>query len=202
MGFDQHTTLGDRKRQFVTDELSTAAMTLLDRQSYEETTIEQIAAAAGVSRRTYHRYFSTKQEPFVRFFDSLFADMVQTLQNRPEDERVAESLRLTLSSFVEAHAESEKEVVKITNRIASCAPLNGSRLERQHQWAGELAKEIARRTCDDRPDLMPRLLAELTFAALNSAVDHWVALDGSVSLTDLADQAFDVLAKGLNTLER
>ena len=51
--------LVERKRQLVRDELADAAVKLLASQGFDETTVDQIAAEVGMSRRTFSRYFET-----------------------------------------------------------------------------------------------------------------------------------------------
>ncbi len=58
-------SLAERKRQLVRDELTEAALKLLAFQGFEATTIDQMAAAAGLSRRTFFRYFQSKEDVII-----------------------------------------------------------------------------------------------------------------------------------------
>lgn len=198
---DACASLGDRKRQLVADELARAAMTLLNTQTYEETTIEQIAAAAGVSRRTYHRYFSTKQDVFLHFVESQMAGLLTHLERRPEDEPVAIALRAAISSFIDDQTEAD-DGVRMSRLLRQAAPLNATLLERQHRLAGLIGAELARRAgVAECASLKPRLLAELSLTALNTAVVHCCSVDGPTSLRELTHEALEVLARGTDAID-
>ena len=59
-------TLAERKRQVVVDELTEAALQLLAIKGFDTTTVDEIVAAAGVSRRTFFRYFASKEDVVVQ----------------------------------------------------------------------------------------------------------------------------------------
>jgi AcrR family transcriptional regulator len=62
-------------------------------QGYEETTVDQIAAAAGMSKRTFFRYFASKDDLVIGKYD-LFGDRTaEALESRPTDEPVWDSMR-------------------------------------------------------------------------------------------------------------
>jgi len=95
-------TMADRKRQLVRDELSAAALKLLAYQGFEDTTIDQIVAAAGVSRRTFFRYFKSKEDVIIEFLGDLGSWLRQELAARPPDEPAPVALRNAVRIFVEA----------------------------------------------------------------------------------------------------
>lgn len=201
MHSERSPSLGDRKRKLVADELARAAMNLLDSQTYDETTIEQIAAAAGVSRRTYHRYFRTKQDVFLHFVDSQSDALLVSLRQRPEDEPVGVALRQAIFAFLAARSTTDGEL-RMTACVRRTATLHAGLLERQHQTAGLIGTELARRSgADESASLKPRLLAELTLTAINAAVCHYAQVNGAVPLHELTVEALDVLARGTDSLD-
>jgi AcrR family transcriptional regulator len=74
-------SLGERKLRVTRDALVEAALELFATQGYDQTTVEQIAAAAGVSPRTFFRHFPTKQDVF--FVDHP-ADLAAFRERLPE----------------------------------------------------------------------------------------------------------------------
>jgi len=104
-------SLAERKRQLVRDQLGEAALRLLASQGYEETTVEQIVAAAGVSRRTFFRYFKSKEDVIVGSVGDLSATIRAELAARPEQENPQSAIRAALAVAVEQLAsEPEKSV--------------------------------------------------------------------------------------------
>ncbi|OFJ51344.1 TetR/AcrR family transcriptional regulator [Mycolicibacterium grossiae] len=85
--------LRERKKQNTRRLLVDAAVELCLRQGYENTTVEQIAAAAEISTRTFSRYFATKDAVFLAVLDDLVGEIVAELEARPDEEGPMEALR-------------------------------------------------------------------------------------------------------------
>src|SRR5512146_1844355 len=83
-------SLRQRKRERTRAALIAAALELFERQGYEATTIDEIAAAADVSPRTFFRYFSTKEE--VALGDDVGPEIVGLIAVRPAEEPMLESV--------------------------------------------------------------------------------------------------------------
>ncbi len=82
--------LAERKRRAIRGELSEVALALLTDRKFESLTIDEIAAAAGVSRRTFFRYFTSKEDVVFAFLDQWavrlaapLAAAARTDQSRP-----------------------------------------------------------------------------------------------------------------------
>src|SRR5687767_2933893 len=83
----------ERTRRLAQTELTAVAQDLFAAQGYDNTTVDQIAAAAGMSKRTFFRYFPSKDDLVIGKYD-LFGDrMAEALDARPKNEPVWESLR-------------------------------------------------------------------------------------------------------------
>ena len=76
----------ERKRQLVRQEIARAAWLLFAEQGYEDTTVAAIARAAGVSRRSFFRYFSSKEDVVVGTTDALAEDVLAAFARRPQHE--------------------------------------------------------------------------------------------------------------------
>ena len=70
-----------------------AGLELFAERGFERTTVDQIAAAAGISRRTFFRYFADKEELFFAEDERLLAVIDQTLDDAPGDEPVLDLAR-------------------------------------------------------------------------------------------------------------
>ena len=122
-------SLAERKRQLVRDELTEAALKLLAFQGFEETTIDQMAAAAGVSRRTFFRYFQSKEDVIIEFLSDLGRQLSHGLSTRPATEPPAVALQNTLRVFTDTfweHPEKSQRLAKVTVHAGPARPVPGT----------------------------------------------------------------------------
>jgi AcrR family transcriptional regulator len=184
-------SLAERKRQLVRDQLGEAALRLLASQGYEETTVEQIVAAAGVSRRTFFRYFKSKEDVIVGSVGDLSATIRAELAARPEQENPQSAIRAALAVAVEQLASEPEKSVPIIRLLFDTPALHRRFLERQSVLQEELAAELARREgLDAREDLGPALVAGVAITAFQVAVASWTRHGGEEDLDALIDEAF------------
>jgi AcrR family transcriptional regulator len=192
-------SLAERKRQLVRDELGEAALKLLAWHGFESTTIDQVVAAVGVSRRTFFRYFESKEDVVVQFLADTGAGLCAELAARPVDEPPAVALRRAMSVFIAACREHPEKSLRLTKIILGTPSLLGRYLERQAQWCQDLAVELGRRAGrDPAHDLRPELAAGVALTAFDTALRRWAAGEGADDLDALTDQAFAVVADTLN----
>ena len=98
-------TLKVRKQQVVRDALSAAAEQLFLAHGFEQTTVEQIALTAGVSRRTFFRYYASKEDVMVERSDGLGELLLAELAARPLEEPPLLAIRNALVPAVEVQSD-------------------------------------------------------------------------------------------------
>jgi AcrR family transcriptional regulator len=184
-------SLAERKRMLVRDQLGEAALRLLARQGYEETTVEQIVAAAGVSRRTFFRYFKSKEDVVVESVGDLSAAIRAELAARPEAEGPQPALRAALAVAAEQLASEPEKSIPLVKLLFDTPALHRRFLERQSVLQEELAAELARREgVEPADDFGPALVAGVAITAFHVAVVEWTRHDGAEDLDALIDEAF------------
>lgn len=128
------------------DRLTAAIIAVVAEQGYREATVTQICAAAGVSRRTFYSYFSSKEECFLRAFDLIGEHLSEAMGeagSEGEDwpSRVRERLSALLANFA-----ANPDLARFT----LIAPLRaGEGIAGQHRFALE---RVLRALTEDRPD--------------------------------------------------
>jgi AcrR family transcriptional regulator len=188
----RHMSLAERKRQLVRDELAEAALQLLAKQGYEETTVDHIAAAAGVSRRTFFRHFQSKEDVLVQFLSDLGTAMCAELSARPASEPPPVALRETVMKFVADIEQFPEKSRALTAIIYGTPALRARHLERQDQWRAGLAEALAERTGAAPDDLRPAITAAAALNALDIALARWVAGGGTGDVCSLIDKALQI----------
>ncbi|WP_336213832.1 TetR family transcriptional regulator [Nonomuraea sp. LPB2021202275-12-8] len=188
-------TLLERKRQLVKDELSHVAAQLIARNGYEETTVEQIVEAAGVSRRTFFRYFRSKEDVIVEMITVVGERAIAELATRPAGEPPGVSVRHALDGMVGDYCAFPAKSLALTRMILDTPALRARYLDRQFEWRREAAAALARRG-DGPADLRYGMIAGIAFTALDVALVSWAGSEGREDLAELLDQACDLAGLG------
>jgi len=191
--------LRERTRTVVQWEISEVAASLFVERGYEATTMDDVAAAVGMSKRSVFRYFPAKEDLALGKFDALAAAMLDVLRTRPLDEPIWAALRAMLEVLV-PHIDSgdNKSVSTSMQRLIFQTPdLLAGYLERQDRVQEAVVAAIRERAdVAGRPfaadDPSPRVLAATAFACLIAAQRTW--LDAG------ADGFAGVLARALSVL--
>ncbi|BAL91196.1 putative TetR-family transcriptional regulator [Actinoplanes missouriensis 431] len=195
-------TLAERKRQLVAEELRNAAMMLMATRGFEQVTVDDIAATAGMSRRTFFRYYASKEDVVVRFIADMGADVLDELTGRPAGEPPSVALRhaiwrpLAGCADQPDHAERSRIVVRL---ILDTPALHARWLERQIEWRAGLSTGIAaRRGLDPEAGPYPSMAAGMALLALDAVLQQWQPGDDETRLAELTDRAFAVVAPALD----
>lgn len=202
-------SMAQRKRQLVADELTQAALDLLADGGFDAVTVDEIAAAAGVSKRTFFRYFASKEDVVVQFLAALGAVMCEELAARPVGEAPSLALRHAVWRCVEDCAGHEDRARKVVRLVLSTPALLARFLERQAQWRDGLAVRLAERLgMDAGSELYPRLAADMALAAFHTVLQRWSTADtaaeggGAVDIAVLTENCFAVIAPALDAVVR
>jgi len=141
--------LRERKKQRTRATLIDAAVELCDRQGFERTTVDQIAAIADVSPRTFSRYFATKDAIALALIDDAIELAALKLASQPRDLNHFEALRRSYVAMYTATKAAppgglSAERIMCTVRIIMTSPaLRQAALEyRPHAVNIELAKRM------------------------------------------------------------
>ncbi|MFJ8822693.1 TetR family transcriptional regulator [Streptomyces sp. NPDC102467] len=192
-------SLAQRKRQLVSDELTESALQLLAIKGFDAVTVDEIVAAAGVSKRTFFRYFASKEDVVVQFLADMGADMRAALAERPAAETPADALLHTVRVPVTTCAADSERALRVVQLILRTPALHARFLERQVQWRDDLAAELAGRVgLDPETDLYPRLAAGTALTAFHVVLQRWSASDAAKDPVALLDEAFTVVAHALD----
>ncbi|GHH77849.1 TetR family transcriptional regulator [Streptomyces sulfonofaciens] len=193
--------LRERTRRAVQQEIVETANGLFVARGYENTTIEDIAAAVGMSRRSVFRYFPTKEDIVVGKFDFVAQDMLVALRARPAAEPVWESLRRTFDLLVAyVDAPGQHEVAEPMQRIVFAhRGLLASYLEKLQRMQDAVVSALRERAeASGRPygadDPVPGAVAGAAFGCLLAAQHAWLAGGAKDSFAGTLDRAMAAVA--------
>jgi AcrR family transcriptional regulator len=182
-------------RAAVEAELSLAAYELVLEKGYGNVTLDDMAAAGGVSRSTFLRYFRTKDQAILVALKSHIERIADALRTRPRDEDDWSALRNAIESFVgPIYARNQAGAQAFTRLTLFTQALSGAHLERQ-DWRTPLARALAER--HGVSGAVPIGISVKVAAALDCmalSVAYWAAADGGIDLIDLLREGFTALS--------
>ena len=179
-------------------DLEVISLRLFSEHGFEDTTVERIAAAAGVSRRTFFRYFDSKADVLWHAFDGEVASLRAAFAEVPPDVPVMAAIRQVVVGVNRYRAEDVPELRTRMNLIGSVPALQSSAAVHYDDWERAVSEFVGARTGHPPWSLYPLVVGRSTLAACRAAYDRWSArADGD--LTVYLDAALAALASGFTS---
>jgi AcrR family transcriptional regulator len=172
------------------------ALRLFVEKGYEATTVDEIAASAGVSHMTFFRYFPRKEE-VVEYdeYDPLLEDLIAA---RPPDEAPITALHNAIRAGLEAVLRTDRDALLVRTRLILDNPVLRSRnLIAQDTTRDLFARALARRAGLTDPDFTATVQASAALGVIGPALIAW-AQDGEADLVSLVGSAFTALESGVS----
>jgi AcrR family transcriptional regulator len=166
-------SLKSRKRQVVRDALSAAALELFLTHGFDAVTVEEIAQTAGVSRRTFFRYYKSKEDVMVEHLDRDGERLLAELAARPLDEPPLLAIRNALIPAIEYGLEEPDLVRDAIRLLRETSALRRALMERRNRLEERTAALMVQRLDTTSQDNTPMLLAFLTRALNDTAFNAW-----------------------------
>jgi AcrR family transcriptional regulator len=185
--------LRERKKLRTREQITEAAIALFAARGVEATTVDDIAAAADVSRRTFFRYFARKEDVILAWKQETAQELRDALAARPSAEGPLDAVQgalVTVAAVYGARRELTLGLVRLFER-----PLELPHSE-HNAWDEVLATGLAERMgVDPARDPRPRLIATVGFAVLLATVQSWGAGGAHGDLPALIEQGFAALRR-------
>jgi mycofactocin system transcriptional regulator len=176
-------------------QLELIALQLFTKQGFDDTPIEQIAAGAGVSRRTFFRYFSSKADVLWGEFDAEVETIRTALAAVPVRVPMMDAIRQAVVAANHYGADDAPELRTRMNLIISVPALQSSAALHYDAWERAISDFAASRTGQPADSLYPLAIGRATLAACRAAYDRWVAR-ADADLTVYLNAAIAALAAG------
>jgi AcrR family transcriptional regulator len=193
--------LRERRKALTAAELEAAAYRLFEERGFENVTVDDIAAEADVSRRTFFRYFASKEDVLLADHFVQLARLREAMADRPPDEPIITALRNALLSLT-SDFEERKEKVILRGRLMRDTPsLQARSLVHQKLWENAMQEMVAARLgVDPVKDLRPGVVSAAALAAMRVAFTLWLTAGCDGDLIELITEALDLLDGGLGQL--
>jgi AcrR family transcriptional regulator len=195
--------LRERTRRTVRAELITIGLHLFAVNGYDQTTIEDIATACGLSKRSFFRYFPSKEDLVFGNLEVMGERLAVRVGERPVEEPAWTALRRALDFLISLNQAEPERSLQLRLMLRDTPTLNARRLGKQVYWRQLLATQLTSRSAAaarggppppaDQP-LRDRALAAAALSCFDAAYDEWAASGATASLNDLVDVAMSAVA--------
>lgn len=187
-------SLRERKKDKTRTQLLEAALDLMGRQGFAETTINQIAAAVDVSPRTLLRYFPTKEDVIVSWVDETMTIFFDTLTARPADEAPHLSLMAAARAMLAAYQQRSEFYLVIEKAIASSSSVSARKQQMSAALGEKVETYIQDRSTVARYDTLAiELHIAVIFSMIRVSIHRWVGSEGKIDLVAVFEQASKIV---------
>lgn len=181
------TGLRERKRQSTSQRIQQAALDLFETKGFDETTVEEVAQAAEVSRTSVFRYFGSKDDIVFAAETELLEALLRIMRDDPD---------ATLGEVIVRYAQHIDEVMPDLHKRAAVIARLPKLIERlarvRGRWETAVCEELGARRGASAHSLEDRVAAGMAMSALFVAFLDWATTDAG-TLTAPARRAADLL---------
>ena len=188
-----------RRRSTTWDHLSNVAIDLFAARGFDEVSVDDVAQAAGIARRTLFRYYPSKNALPWGDFDAHLERMRNQLADLDPSVPIGDALRtalLAFNTFDDTETARHRQRMRV---ILQTAELQAYSMTMYAGWRAVVAGVRCAAAGVEAGDLVPQTVAWTMLGAALSAYEHWLA-DESVSLAQALDDAFDTVSGGFGAL--
>ncbi|WP_197497977.1 MULTISPECIES: mycofactocin system transcriptional regulator [unclassified Mycobacterium] len=190
-----------RRRSTTPHHITDVAIDMFSARGFADVSVDDVAQAAGISRRTLFRYYASKNAIPWGDFDNHLAHLRDLLDNVDSGVRLGDALRaalLAFNTFDESETARHRQRMRV---ILQTAELQAYSMTMYAGWREVIAGFVARRLDCKTTDLLPQTVAWTMLGVALSAYEHWLS-DESVPLPVALGNAFDAVGTGLDGLDR
>ncbi|KJC58002.1 transcriptional regulator [Bradyrhizobium sp. LTSPM299] len=168
--------LRERKRQQTRERLTRAAMVLFLERGFEATTLDDIAAAADISRRSFFHYFASKEDVVFALHEEITAALIAAVAARPRDESMLAAAENAISAM--ARQLEPGEAIAMARLKRDNPALQARDQAKYERLERALADALAKRAGHKAEKQQARLVAMIATGAMRVGADLWTA-DGA-----------------------
>jgi len=186
--------LRERKKARTREALVAAAWKLFSRSGYDAVTVDEIAAAAEVSRSTFFRYFGNKEDVVFPFQHIRLARFEQRLSEADPEARMLDAIWGACRDLADQMETHRAQAVAQYRLIRSSPQLIAADRAYDHQWEQAISEYFQRRGVDAAD---ARVLGATVFGVLRVTLREWAEAGGQESLGTIGGESFELLREGL-----
>lgn len=198
-------SIRDLKKAATRRALVEAALARFHAQGFDATTLDEICADAGVARRTFFRYFDSKESLVFPHRAERLQRFQELLEATPADESPLECLRVIAQVFAKEYGQHRRRLIARQRLIDAVPALRAREREIDEDWELAMAhafhRYFAGAPMNRKPDakrleLRARVLAGGAIGVIRATMRYWFDHNGRPDLAELGARAIDHLERG------
>ncbi|OUS88583.1 hypothetical protein CA951_38095 [Rhodococcus sp. NCIMB 12038] len=186
-----------RARRALRREIMQVALELFVAKGFDAVTVDEIAGAADMSKRTFFRYFASKEDLVVDNLVEVGHELAHRLAAQPSDLAAWPALRAAFDLIVEHNDGAPERTLILLTMLHETSALRARHLEKQSRWQELLAPDLLERMTSDVPEALrapaAKALAGAALACLDTAQEVWCEAGGRISLGPILDGLMDAV---------
>jgi TetR/AcrR family transcriptional regulator, regulator of mycofactocin system len=190
-----------RRRITSRAELERVALDLFTSRGFEETTVDDIAAAAGIGRRTFFRYYASKNDTVWGDFDAQLAMLRRWFDDCKPDVPLMDAVHAAVVTFNRLPRGEEPWHRRRMALILNTPALQAHSTPMYARWRAVIADFAATRTGAAPQDMLPQLIAYAALGAAVASYEQWLR-DADAELEPLLELAMTELSRGFGGHEQ
>ncbi|ROQ71049.1 TetR family transcriptional regulator [Streptomyces sp. CEV 2-1] len=187
--------LRERKKEATRQAVHEAALRLTVEHGFDQVTVEAVADAAGISRRTFSNYFTGKEDALLYGEEQQIGDLVRAVRERPAEESAWTALRAAVAPFAERLAPPEREWA-VRTRLAMRHPsLLARQLANHAALERDLAEAVTARQDHSAGPVRPLVLAAAFLSSMRIAMRVWIEEDLAREPAEVIEEILDEMGR-------
>ena len=186
--------LRSKSRESLRAEIAEVAFKVFAERGFDQVTATEVAAAAGISRASFFRYFESKEDAVFVVQEELGVDVAAAVRERPDGEDAWTALRRGLDIAVRTYVRDPDEMLARLRLIRRTPDLRSHQLDRLDEWKKAIGAALAGRLGVREDEIALESLVAAALGAFDAALARWSETDGAEDLIALIDAAFAAIA--------
>ncbi|WEH42159.1 TetR family transcriptional regulator [Streptomyces sp. AM 2-1-1] len=188
--------LRERKKEATRQAVHEATLRLTVEHGFDHVTVEAVADAAGISRRTFSNYFTNKEDALLYGEERQIRSLVRLVRERPADEPAWTALREAMLEFAAQVAPLDREWAVRTRLALRHPSLLARQLANHAGMERDLADAVAERPGPCGRPVRPLVLAAGFLASLRIAMRTWIEEDPDREASELIAEVMEEMGRG------
>lgn len=192
--------LRERKKRETKKRITEKAIALFLKHGIDQTTLDEIAAAAGISRRTFFYYFTSKDEILLSLQSGIGAQLIEAVRKAPAGSTPIEAVRDAVVSV--CNAIPANDMIELDRLMRTSASVQARKQSFYVQQEGEIYEALKERWPEPERSTALRSVAMLSVGAIRIAGDIFHQEKGARTMAKLLEEIFGSIAKEVHSRER